>query len=382
MTSLGFHGGRVLTAAGWQDGAVLALDDRGRIAAITQDTGAAQEIDLAGGALVPGYIDVQVNGGGGVLFNDDPTPSGIATIAAAHARYGCTAILPTLISALPDVIARGLDAVEQAIADGVPGCIGIHVEGPVLNLARKGIHNPDHLRQLDDGIVDLLIRPRPEMGDGRILFTIAPEYLHADQARALLDAGIVLSAGHTNADYATATAAFAMGVTGVTHLFNAMSALHHREPGMVGATLADRQVYAGLIVDGFHFHPALLPLVLRARPFDRNILVSDAMPCVGSGQTEFMLDGRTIHVADGRCVDDAGTLAGAALDMGAAVRNTMAMGGVPLADAVRMASGNPAAFLRLDHQRGAIAPGLRADLVQLDAANVPVATWIGGRQVA
>ena len=381
MTALLFRGGRVLTANGWQDGAELALDGA-RIAAIAQPDGSAAEvIDLAGGTLVPGYIDVQVNGGGGVLFNDQPTAAGIATIAAAHARLGCTAILPTLISALPDLIARGLDAVDEAIATGVPGCIGIHVEGPVLNVARKGIHQADHLRPLNDTLIELLTRKRAGMGEGRILFTVAPEYLHADQARALTDAGIVLSAGHSNADFATAEAAFAMGVTGVTHLFNAMSGLHHREPGLVGATLANQQVYAGLIVDGFHFHPALLPLVLRARPLDRCILVSDAMPCVGSDEREFILDGRVIHVADGRCVDANGTLAGAALDLGTAVRNTMAMGGVSLADAVSMASAGPAAFLRLGHQRGAIAPGLRADFVQLDAAHRPVATWIGGHRL-
>lgn len=378
MSRIAFTNGAVHSRDGWLDGAALDLAE-GRIAAVQAGDAAGDEIvDLAGGSLVPGFIDTQVNGGGGVLFNDAPTVAGIATIARAHAGFGSTAILPTLISALPEVIATGLDAVDEAIAAGVPGCIGIHVEGPVLNRVRKGIHSEDHLRPLDDTLIDLLTRPRA----GRVLFTVAPEYLSADHARALLDAGVILSVGHSDADYDATRQAFAMGVTGVTHLFNAMSALHHRAPGMVGAALENTEVWCGLIADGFHFHPALLRIVLRSRPLDRFVLVTDAMSCVGSDITQFDLDGRTIYVGEGRCVDAQGTLAGASLDMAAAVRNTVAMGGISLAQAVDMASRSPAAFLGLGDQRGAIAPGLVADFVQLDAAQRPVATWIGGQRVA
>jgi len=377
MSRIAFTNGAVHADGGWLDGAALDLAE-GRIAAVEPgDAGGDEIVDLAGGSLVPGFIDTQVNGGGGVLFNDAPTVAGIATIARAHAGFGSTAILPTLISALPDVIATGLDAVDEAIAAQVPGCIGIHVEGPVLNRLRKGIHSEDHLRPLDDTLIDLLTRPRA----GRVLFTVAPEYLSADHARALLDAGVILSVGHSDADYDRTRQAFAMGVTGVTHLFNAMSALHHRAPGMVGAALENTEVWCGLIADGFHFHPALLRIVLRSRPLDRFVLVTDAMSCVGSDITQFDLDGRTIYVGEGRCVDAQGTLAGASLDMAAAVRNTVAMGGVSLAQAVDMASRSPAAFLGLGDERGAIAPGLVADFVQLDAAQRPVATWIGGQRV-
>jgi N-acetylglucosamine-6-phosphate deacetylase len=378
MSRIAFTNGAVRAGDDWLGGATLALAD-GRITAVHADDEAGDEtIDLAGGSLVPGYIDIQVNGGGGVLFNDVPTAAGIATIARAHAGFGSTAILPTLISALPEVIAAGLDAVDEAIAAQVPGCIGIHVEGPVLNLARKGIHAEDHLRPLDDKLMDLLLRPRA----GRVLFTVAPEYLDADQARALLDAGVILSIGHSDADYEVTRRAFAMGVTGVTHLFNAMSGLHHRAPGMVGAALENTQVWCGLIADGLHVHPAAMRIALRSRPLDRFVLVTDAMPCVGSNIAQFELDGRTIYVGDGSCVDAQGTLAGASLDMGAAVRNIVEMGGVSLAQAVDMASASPAAFLGLGNERGAIAPGMVADFVQLDAAQLPVATWIGGRRVA
>lgn len=376
---IAFANGNVYLGRAWSRDAVVTVE-QGRIAAVAAGHApdeADEVIDLAGGWLLPGFIDVQVNGGGGVLLNDAPTPEGIAAIAAAHARFGTTAMLPTLISATPDVIARGLDATDEAIAAGVPGCIGIHVEGPVLNAKRRGIHSEGNLRKLDDAMVDLLIRPRA----GRVLFTIAPEYLHADQARALVAAGVVLAMGHSDADYETARAAFGMGVTGVTHLFNAMSALHHRNPGMVGAALENRSAWCGLIADGYHVHPAVMRIALASRPLDRFVLVTDAMPCVGSDRERFTLDGREITVADGRCVGADGTLAGASLDMAGAVRNAVDMAGLSVAQAVDMATVQPAEFLGIAGERGTIAAGRTADFVQLDRAMAPQATWIAGERV-
>lgn len=378
---IAFVNGDVYLNREWSRDAVVSVE-QGRIvqahAGVSGRGAEADEVvDLDGGLLVPGFIDVQVNGGGGVLLNDAPTRQGIATIASAHARFGTTALLPTLISATPEVIARGLDATDEAIAMGVPGCIGIHVEGPVLNAKRRGIHSESHLRKLDDEMVDLLVRPRA----GKVLFTIAPEYLHADQAKALIDAGVVLAMGHSDADYETARAAFGMGVTGVTHLFNAMSGLHHRNPGMVGAALENRSAWCGLIVDGYHVHPAAMRVALASRPLDRFVLVTDAMSCVGSDQTSFELDGREIIVADGRCVGADGTLAGASLDMAAAVRNAVEMTGLSVAQAVDMASVQPAEFLGLAAERGVIAQGRSADFVRLDRAMAPQATWIAGERV-
>lgn len=375
---IAFVNGEVYLDRAWSRDVVVRVE-QGRIVEARAGVGteADEVVDLEGGLLVPGFIDVQVNGGGGVLLNDAPTRQGIATIAAAHARFGTTAMLPTLISATPDVIARGLDATDEAIAAGVPGCIGIHVEGPVLNARRRGIHSEGNLRKLDDEMIDLLTRPRA----GKVLFTIAPEYLHADQAKALIDAGVVLAMGHSDADYETARAAFDMGVTGVTHLFNAMSALHHRNPGMVGAALENRSAWCGLIVDGYHVHPAAMRVALASRPLDRFVLVTDAMSCVGSDQTSFELDGREITVADGRCVGADGTLAGASLDMAAAVRNAVKMTGLSVAQAVDMASVQPAEFLGLASERGVIATGRSADFVRLDRAMAPQATWIAGERV-
>lgn len=376
MNRVTFENGEVLVDGRWMQGASFTVDE-GRIVSVSAETG-GEVIDLAGGRLVPGLIDIQVNGGGGVLFNDTPTVEGIATMTRAHAGRGTTAILPTLISGSIEMIAAGLDAVDAAIEAGVPGCLGIHVEGPVLNRARKGIHDETRLRPLDDDLLELLCRPRK----GIVMFTIAPEYLDEAKAKALRDAGVILSIGHSNADYETARRAFEVGVTGVTHLFNAMSALHHREPGMVGAALENREAWCGIIVDGHHVHPAALRVALAAHPLDRFVLVSDGMPCVGSETSDFVLDGRQIHVVDGRCVDDAGTLAGASLDLAEAVHNCVEMVGLPLDTALAMASAQPAAFLGMADERGTLAPGFAADFTWLDSEGHPRGAWIAGQRIA
>lgn len=374
MSAIGFHNGRVLTRDAVRDGAAFTLDGA-LIGAIGEPGGDA--IDLDGGWLVPGFIDTQVNGGGGVLFNDQPDVEAIARIGAAHAPFGTTAFLPTLISCRLPVIAQALDAVDRAIEQGVPGVVGIHVEGPFLNAARKGIHDAANFRPLDEEALALLTSPRR----GRVMVTLAPEQNDASAIRALADAGVIVSLGHSNASYDQTRAAIAAGATGVTHLYNAMSPLHHREPGMVGAALEDRSVYCGLINDGVHVHPAALRVALAARPIDRLMLVTDAMPSVGDSAKDFVLNGEHITVENGICVNDAGTLAGSDLDMAQAVRNTHRLG-LPMEQAVAMAAANPAAFLGLGRERGVLVPGLRADFVWLDRELNVRGTWIGGKQVA
>lgn len=376
MTAFHVHGGHVLAGEAVLPAARIEVA-AGRIVAIAApdpaDGPADVTIDLAGGWLLPGFIDTQVNGGGGVLFNDNPSVDSIAAIGAAHARFGTTGFLPTLISDAPEAIAGALDAVDVAIAAGVPGVLGIHIEGPFINAARKGIHDADKLRQLDPETIDILMRPRA----GRVMLTLAPERVDpADLAR--LAPHVLLSAGHSDADYETATAAFAQGVRGATHLFNAMSPFTHRAPGLVGAVLDDDAVWCGIIADGVHAVPAALRLALRVKGPDRLMLVTDAMPNVGNGDTPFMLDGRQITVRDGICRDAAGTLAGSGLDMARALRNIIAATGAPVADAARMAAATPAAFLGLGSERGTLAVGLRADFVVLDAGLNPVQTWCGG----
>ncbi|MDP1027643.1 N-acetylglucosamine-6-phosphate deacetylase [Sphingomonas sp. KR1UV-12] len=362
MTLYRFTGGHVATGAGVLADAEIEVRD-GRIAAIGPLHDAQGTIDLDGGWVLPGFVDTQVNGGGGVLFNDDTSVDAIAAIGAAHARYGTTTFLPTLISDTPDRIAAALDAVDAAIEAGVPGVVGAHIEGPVLNPLRKGIHDAALFRPLDDTLLAILTRPRR----GRVMVTLAPEKAGLPGIRALVEAGVIVSAGHSEADYDTMLAALDAGMTGVTHLFNAMPPLIQRAPGVVGAALDDTRPWCGLIVDDVHVARPVLRAAMRCRPFDRMMLVTDAMPSVGAGGADFMLQGRRIHVADGRCSHADGTLAGSDLDMASALRNSVATFGITPDRAAMLAATHPAAFLGLAEERGRLAPGLRADWVQLDA---------------
>ncbi|MCJ8158268.1 N-acetylglucosamine-6-phosphate deacetylase [Sphingomonas sp. LaA6.9] len=367
---------RVLTDAGFsEDSAVLV--DGAKIAAVVPmadiPPGTVSH-DLGGQALVPGFIDSQVNGGGGVLFNDSPTVEAIAAIGEAHRAYGTTGFLPTLISDDLDVVRRGVAAVDAAIEAGVPGVIGIHIEGPFLNVARKGIHDRSKIRRLDDeGFAAVTALKR-----GKTLVTLAPEQTTPEMIRRLDGAGVIVAAGHTNGSYAEIRSALDSGLRGFTHLFNAMSPLTSRQPGAVGAALEDLASWCGLIVDGRHIDPVTMRLALRCKPVDRFMLVTDAMPSVGMTDKTFVLQGQTVKVVDGVCVNADGTLAGSDLDMAGAVRNSVAMLNIPLEEAVRMASRNPAEFLGLGAQTGRIAPGLSADLVALDAAGNVTQSWIAG----
>jgi N-acetylglucosamine-6-phosphate deacetylase len=371
MNVFRFTNGRIAAASGVLDGAEIRVE-QGRIAAIKPLTNTSGALDLAGGWVLPGFIDTQVNGGGGVLFNDVTSVEGIAVIGAAHARFGTTGFLPTLISEDADGIAAALDAADAAIDAGIPGVLGVHIEGPVLNPARNGIHDAAKFRRLDRGLISLLTKPRR----GRVLLTVAPERVDLADIRTLAGAGVIVSAGHSEATFEQAKAAFDAGVTGVTHLFNAMPPIYQRAPGIVGATLDDPRPWSGLIVDRVHVATPVLRMALKLRPFDKLMLVTDAMPSVGSDQKSFTLHDRKIDVADGRCVYADGTLAGSDLDMATAVSNCVADLDLTPDRAALLASTNPAAFLGLSHERGTLAPGRRADWVVLDADLRPVQTQL------
>ena len=368
---------RVLTDSGFVDDRVVLIEGERIVALAARDDprcAIAKRRDLAGAYLLPGFVDSQVNGGGGVLFNDDPSVETIRRIGAAHRRFGTTAFLPTLISEDFMVIARAIRAVRAAIEARVPGVIGVHIEGPFINELRKGAHDSNKIRDLDVRDVALL----SSLGVGKTLVTLAPEMTTPATIRLLANEGVVISAGHTNGTYDEVRRALRQGVTGMTHLFNAMSPLGHREPGAVGAALSDPDCWCGLIVDGHHVHPEVLKIALAVKRPERVMLVTDAMASVGSEQDSFMLQGRRITVRDGRCVDENGTLAGSALDMAGAVRNTVKLLGLPLEQAARMASTYPAQFLGLGHELGKIAPGYRASLVAADERLNVLATWIDG----
>jgi N-acetylglucosamine-6-phosphate deacetylase len=376
--TLALMNGRVLHGDALAEGRAV-LVEAGRIvdivAAADPRCRNADRYDLGGGLLLPGFIDSQVNGGGGVLFNDAPSVESIRAIGAAHRRFGTTGFLPTLISADLDVVARAIAAVRAALKQGVPGVLGIHIEGPFLNAARKGVHDRAKLRELDRSALGLL----SSLSEGRTLVTLAPEMTTPELIEELVRAGVVVSAGHTNATYVEMQAALEHGVTGFTHLFNAMSQLTGREPGVVGAALSDPDSYCGIIVDGVHTDPVVLRLALKCKEHARFMLVTDAMPSVGTNNASFNLQGRRISVHGTVCLDEDGRLAGSGIDMASCVRNAMSMLGLPLAEAVRMASASPAEFLRLGNDTGRIAAGYRANLVLTDEQLNVRETWIDGR---
>ena len=381
--SIALVNGRVLLGGGSGGGSLVrgrcVLIENGRIAAIVargdRRIRRVPRHDLDGALLLPGFIDSQVNGGGGALFNDAPSVATIRTIGAAHRRFGTTGFLPTLISDDLEVVARAIAAVRSAIESGVPGVLGIHIEGPFLSVERKGVHDSAKLRELDSSALGLLTSLRI----GRTLVTLAPEMTTPQIIAALAAKGVVVSAGHTNASYAQIADALRHGLTGFTHLFNAMSQLTGREPGAVGAALDDPHSWCGLIVDGLHISPVVLRIALKCKPLDRFMLVTDAMPSVGTRVSSFDLQGRRILVKGGVCVDEDGRLAGSNIDMASCVRNAISMLNISLPQAVRMASQWPAKFLGLDREVGRIAAGMRANLVAADDELKVLETWIDGR---
>ena len=337
---------------------------------------AGSHIDLAEDVLVPGFIDLQVNGGGGVLFNESPTPEAIATIGTAHRQFGTVGFLPTLITDSFDVMAQAIDAVRRAIEQGIPGVLGIHLEGPFLNAARAGVHNAARFRELDDEGIELVT----SLTSGVTVLTLAPELVDPRMIRRLADAGVIVCAGHSAADYEQARQAIAAGVSGFTHLFNAMTPLESRAPGMVGAAVEADETWFGIIADGYHVYPAPFRMAVRAKRRGGAVLVTDAMPPVGTDGGDFEIDGRTIRVANGRCTTADGGLAGSALDMMTAVNNACEFAAIDWFEAVKMASLYPARALRLDRGMGRIGPGYKASFVSVDGERRLTHVWVDGVQ--
>ncbi|MBU1176766.1 MAG: N-acetylglucosamine-6-phosphate deacetylase [Alphaproteobacteria bacterium] len=320
-----------------ENGVVTALDRDDRVAS------AGFEIDLNGDILAPGYVDLQVNGGDGLMFNDDPSPETLRRMAAAHRRLGTEAILPTLITDTRELTLAAIDAVEKAVAELGSGILGIHTEGPHLSLARKGAHDPALIRPMTNEDLETLVAAASRLPV--LMVTIAPENVTLDQAATLAGAGIVLSLGHSDADYDTCLAYQKAGVRCVTHLFNAMRQLGNREPGVVGAALDSGGLSAGLIADGIHVHPAAMRAAFAAKRGPGEIfLVTDAMAPAGTDIATFELNGRTITRTNGRLTLADGTLAGADLDLTRALNVLVNTVGLSLEQALRAATSIPAAI--------------------------------------
>lgn len=331
-------------------------------------------IDLHGGLLAPGFIDCQVNGGGGVMFNDQPTPDSIAKIIEAHRTFGTTGLLPTLISDEWDVMQSAVEAVRSTLKSGLPGLLGLHFEGPYLNLQNRGAHAKNKIRPIDCGLLELV-----GANDlGRVVMTLAPEMVPTGLIRDLTNVGVKVCAGHCSPNAEQIANALDQGLAGFTHLFNAMPPMSSRSPGIVGEALHDKNSWCSIIADGHHVNPVTLSVAIAAKTTGRMMLVTDATAPVGTSINTFKMSGEVVTVENGRCNLADGTLAGSCLDMATAVRNTHNLVGLPLEEALRMASLYPASFLGLKDHRGRIKDGYQADLVLLDDKLNVLSTWIVG----
>jgi N-acetylglucosamine-6-phosphate deacetylase len=370
-------GAKIFDGAAFHDGLAVVVDGRYITHVVQADKLGADisQVPLSGGLLAPGFIDVQVNGGGGALLNDNPSIDTVRRIADAHRRFGTVGLLPTVITDAPYITNAAIAAVREARGAGMANILGIHVEGPFLDAARKGAHAAQYIR----GLTAVDIRQLAEADCGKLMLTLAPNRVTARDVSKLTNAGILVSLGHSDATYVEVRAALEAGATSFTHLFNAMSQLAGREPGMVGAALSDSNSYLGVIADGHHVHDASLRLAFAASSLDRFMLVSDAMTSAAGGPAEFELQGRSVSRVGNRLTLADGTLAGSDITMDAAVRYCVERLNLDLADALRMASANPARFLGLHEELGLIAPGALASLVHLDDTLHVTQTWIEGQ---
>jgi N-acetylglucosamine-6-phosphate deacetylase len=327
------------------------------------------------GILAPGYIDLQVNGGGGYLFNQSPTAESLEFIAKAHQQFGTTGWLATLITDELGVLLRAAVAVANARLNKASGILGIHFEGPHLSKTKKGVHSEASIREISAQEMDIFLRKDL----GRVLVTVAPENATCDQIKKLVENGVVVCLGHSNADFETVNKAIESGATGFTHLYNAMSQLNAREPGMVGAALTNSNLAYGIILDGIHMHPAAAKVAYLANK--NMILVTDAMPPVGVDGKSFELPSGMVTRNHNKLTDSEGRLAGSVLDMSTAVKNAQEFLDISLEKAINLASKLPAKFIGLESVYGTIEVGKKASFILLDKNNQVQASWIDGIKV-
>ena len=376
-------GGRVFTGDELLDGWAVAIGTDGIVRDLVRSVPAGAEVVRVdeGAVVAPGFVDIQVNGGGGVLFNDTPTAEGAAAIALAHRPLGTVAIMATAITDDPAVMLRAAAGAAEAAADPRSGVVGVHLEGPFLNPARKGAHPAEWIRGEEAGLVAAFAELPGRFGaSGRVLVTLAPECVGDAAISRLAAAGVLVSGGHSAASFERTLEALGAGMAGFTHLFNAMPPIANRAPGIALAAMTGDGV-CGVIADGIHVHPALLRAVIAGKPAGTVVLVSDAMPPAGTDMASFRLGGREVRRADGRLVLEDGTLAGADLDLAGAVRVAVDALGVSLEEALRMASLYPARFLGMEDRFGRVGVGRRADLVVLGTGLGVEGVWFGGERV-
>jgi N-acetylglucosamine-6-phosphate deacetylase len=329
--------------------------------------------DLQGANLTPGFIDVQLNGCGGVMFNDEINADALHIMHRANLKAGCTSFLPTFITSSDDKMKLAMEAQREYQTRYPNHSLGLHLEGPYLNVEKKGIHNIEFIRTSDDAMIQTIC----ENTDVVVKVTLAPERNDHKHIHQLVDAGIIVSAGHTNATYTEARKGFADGITFATHLFNAMTSIQGRDPGMVGAIYDTPEVYTGVIADGFHVDYANIRIAKKIKG-DKLILVTDATAPAGATMDHFIFVGKKVYYRDGKCIDENGTLGGSALTMINAVRNAVEHVGIALDEAVRMATLYPARAIGVENKLGTIKAGLIANLAIFDRDFNVKATVVNG----
>ncbi|MGV2987453.1 N-acetylglucosamine-6-phosphate deacetylase [Vibrio sp. E150_011] len=320
-----------------------------------------ERVDLNGANVSPGFIDLQLNGCGGVMFNDEITADTIQTMHRTNIKTGCTSFLPTLITSSDENMRQALNAARDYNNKYKNQSLGLHLEGPYLNVEKKGIHSPDFIRRSDDAMIDLIC----ENSDLVAKVTLAPEQNAPEHIERLHKAGIVVSIGHTNATYEQARQGFESGITFATHLFNAMTPMTGREPGVVGAIYDTPDVYAGVIADGFHVDYANIRIAHKVKG-EKLVLVTDATAPAGAEMDYFIFVGKKVYYREGKCVGEDGTLGGSALTMIEAVQNTVEHAGIALDETLRMATLYPAKAMGLDNKLGRIKKGMIANLAIFD----------------
>ncbi|WP_049723756.1 N-acetylglucosamine-6-phosphate deacetylase [Gilvimarinus polysaccharolyticus] len=371
-------GAKIFTGTKFLNNQVLVIDGDKLIFTPENDNVVhnAEVIDLDGGILAPGFIDLQVNGGGGAFFTNDTSITALQTMLDGHRPTGTTSMLPTLISDTRATHQAGVKAVADAVASGMSGVLGIHIEGPFFDMEKRGAHNARYIREMEPEDTQWLTEISR---DFTTMLTLAPEHTHTGQIKVLVDAGLTVCAGHTNARYEQVIAGIKEGLSGFTHLYNAMRPLVGRDPGVVGAALESDNTWCGIICDNHHVHPGAVRTALKAKSKGKLYLVTDAMSTVGSQQKSFSIYGETIFEKDGALVNAEGRLAGSAIGMIDAVRICHTDVGVELDECLRMASLYPAQYLKLDNKLGQIATGWRADLVHFDSDFQVRNTWVAGQ---
>ncbi len=369
-----------IKAAKFFDGHALHQDvficiENGKITSIDSTTDKAIDLVITD-LIAPGLVDVQVNGGGGALLNSQPTVEGVTTMTRAHAKFGTTAMLPTLITDNVDVMQKAADAISQSLKDKVPGVVGVHFEGPHLSVPKKGAHSEEFIRRISEE--EMAVFTRQDLG--KVIVTLAAENVAADDIKRLVDAGVRVCIGHSNADFETTNAALAAGASGFTHLFNAMSAFQSREPGVTGAALLDENSWCGIIIDGHHVHYGAAKLAIKAKPQGKIMLVTDAMSPVGTDDDSFPFFGSKVIRTGDRLNALTGELAGSCLDMIGAVHKTVEHLDVDLQEALRMAALYPAQYIKADNL-GHLSVGAQADFIVISDDMQVSQTWIHGHKV-